>query len=308
MAPRTGKHFQDPSGPFASFTGWPELKVLKITKCNLFCPSTQLDLPGMQQLQADWIVPDLVNIRLHLHHGPYEYRPLRLQCLLHPSCATCLVDLQLMLNPRVLGTGFPAILQQVLFICNSLQVLHLIAFGDLDGVVNITLHEQCGERLTQLHLAHLFCNILNLASSAFLTSVKLTCVKPRHGAAFQLSLPSSLKSLDYCGDYLFGSTCRQQLQQCLHLTYLAISPEKLDILPAGTSAEYELPLLPSSLCHLQLGMKLYRYQWISGCSWDILNACTNLERLTLPAMFTLSGNIKEIVAALQHVYIVDYSL
>ena len=305
LCPRTGKPLPDISGPFASFAGWPELKLLKITNCNLFCPSTQLDLPGVQEVQAGWIVPELVNIRLHLHHGLYEYTSFDPQCLLRPSCATCLVDLRLILDPRVLGTGSAAIVQQVLFICNSLQVLHLTSWycsvGNPGGAVNIMLHEQCGEQLTQLHLTHLSCNILNLASSAFLTSVKLICVKPRHGAAFQLSLPSSLRSLDYCGDNLFGSTCRQQLQHCLHLTYLAIRPEKHNKLP-----DYELPLLPSSLCHLQLGMK--QYQWISGLSWDILNACTNLERLTLPATFTLSGNIKETVAALRHVHIVDFSL
>ena len=212
----------------------------------------------------------------------------------------------------------------MLFICNSLKVLHLSNFGfrsvPLDDAVNIKLHGQCGEQLTQLHLEQFPCNILDLASSAFLTSVKLHCVKSRHGAAFQLSLPSSLRSLDYCGDLLFGSTGRQQLQHCSHLTYLAISPEKLYKLP-----ECELPLLPSSLYHLQLrSMDHDEYfhddechhdhdeyyhdiddDWIEDRSWEILNACTNLERLTLPDGFSLSGNIKETVAALRHLHVVD---
>ena len=298
---RNGRPFPDPSGPFASFAGWPELKVLKIADCNLFCPSTQLDLPGVQEVHVDWVVPKLVDIRLHLHQSLYEYTTFDPQGLLHPSCATCLVDLRLKLGHRVLGTGFCAMLQQVLCICNSLQVLHLSTFGDvnLDNIVNIRLHEHCGEQLTQLHLVYVSCNILDLASSAFLTSVKLHRVRPRHGAAFQLSLPSSLRSLDYWGDLLFGSACRQQLQHCSQLTYLAISPEKLYKLP-----ECELPLLPSSLYHLQLRIK--DHEWISGRSWIILKACTNLERLTLPGKCILSGDIKETADALRHLHVVDH--
>ena len=305
---RTSHHHPPPAGAFASFTGWPELKVLKIAGCNLFRPSTQLDLPGVQEIQVSWVVPKLVNIRLHLHQSHWPPAPLDPQCLLHPSCATCLVDLRLNLDYRVLGTGLAAILQQVLFTCNSLQVLHLFNVGSgtitLDDAVNIRLHEQCGEQLTQLHLVHVSCSVLDLASSAFLTSVKLHCVTPRHGAAFQLFLPSSLTSLDYCGDLLFGSTCRQHLQHCSHLTYLAISPKNLYKLP-----ECELPLLPSSLYHLQLRKPDYPikdHEWVRGRSWDILNACTNLERLTLPGMFTLSGNMKETVAALRHLHVVDH--
>ena len=308
LCPRTGEPLPDLSGAFASFTGWPELKVLKIANCNLFCPSTQLNLPGVQEVHVNWVVPKLADIRLHLHLNQSAHAPLDPQCLLHPSCAICLVDLRLHLEYRVPGTGWAAILQQVLLICHSLQVLHLSSFGSgkvsLDDTVNIRLHEHCGEQLTQLHLVYVSCNILDLASSAFLTSVKLSCVKSTHGAAFQLSLPSSLRSLDYCGDLLFGSTCRQQLQHCSHLTYLAISPEKLYKLP-----ECELPLLPSSLYHLQLRKPDYPikdHEWVRGRSWDILNACTNLERLTLPGMFTLSGNMKETVAALRHLHVVDH--
>ena len=299
------------------------MKVLKIAGCNLFRPSTQLDLPGVQEVHVNWIVPKLVDIRLHFYHSLYEYTTLEPQSLLYPSCATCLVDLRLILDPRELGTGSAAILQQVLSTCSSLQVLHLcssVGNVNLDDAVNIRLHEQCGEQLTQLYLRHLSCNILGLASSAFLTSVKLHCVKSRHGAAFQLSLPSSLRSLDYCGDLLFGSTGRQQLQHCSHLTHLAISPEKLYKLP-----ECELPLLPSSLYHLQLrsmdhvecfhddechhDRDEYYHDidddWIEGRSWEILNACTNLERLTLPVGFSLSENNMEAVAALGHLHVVD---
>ena len=312
-----------PAKSLASFTAWPELKALKAISCSLFHPSTKLDLPGVQEVQMGWVVPKLVNIRLHLGQTHLEHAPLDPRCLLYPPCATCLVDLRLNLDFRVLSTGFAAILPQVLFICNSLKVLHLSNFGfrsvPLDDAVNIRLHGQCGEQLTQLHLERFPCNILDLASSAFLTSVKLRCVKSRHGAAYQLSLPSSLRSLDYCGDFLFGSTCRQQLQHCSHLTYLAISPEKLYKLP-----ECELPLLPNSLYHLQLRKTYYdecfhddeshhdhdEYiyhddDWIEGRSWDILNACTNLERLTLPVGYSLSGDVKETVAALRHLHVVD---
>ena len=277
--------FPIPAKSLASFTAWPELKALKAISCSLFHPSTKLDLPGVQEVQMGWVVPKLVNIRLHLGQTHLEHAPLDPQRLLYPPCATCLVDLRLNLDYRVLGTGLAAILQQVLFICKSLQVLHLSNFGfrsvPLDNAMNIRLHEQCGEQLMQLHLKHVPCNILDLASSAFLTSVKLHCVKSRHGAAFQLSLPSSLRSLDYCGDLLFGSTCRQQLQHCSHLTYLAISPEKRYKLP-----ECELPLLPSSLYHLQLRAMdhdecYHDYDdhdhdedysdddWLEGRSWDI---------------------------------------
>ena len=311
LSAHTFKPFPAPSGPFASFTGWPELKVLKTVGCNLFHPSTKLDLPGVQEIQLSWVVPKLVNIRLHLCQSHLYHAPLDPQCLLYPSCATCLVDLRLSLDSRVPGTGLAAILQQVLVICNSLQVLHLdgvwysldLFRTKLDDAVNITLHEQCGAQLTQLHLEHLSCNILSLASSAFLTSVELNCVKSRHGAACQLSLPSSLMSLDYQGDLLFGSTGRQQLQHCSHLTYLAISPEKSYKLP-----DCELPLLPSSLYHLQLRALHLGHKWISGRSWVMLSACTNLERLTLPGLSTLSGNIKEQVATLRHLHVVDHSM
>ena len=36
-----------------------------------------------------------------------------------------------------------------------------------------------------------------------------------------------------------------------------------------------------------------------------MNACTNLERLTLPVGFSLSGDIKETVAAFRHLHVVD---
>ena len=49
---RTGLPSPDLVRPFASFTGWPELKVFKAAGCNLFGPSTKLDLPGVQQIQV----------------------------------------------------------------------------------------------------------------------------------------------------------------------------------------------------------------------------------------------------------------
>ena len=52
LSPRTGNPSPLVSRPFASFTGWPDLKVLKAAGCNLFHPSTKLDLPGVQTLQV----------------------------------------------------------------------------------------------------------------------------------------------------------------------------------------------------------------------------------------------------------------
>ena len=58
--------FPIPAKSLASFTAWPELKALKAISCSLFHPSTKLDLPGVQEVQLGWVVPKLVNIRLHL--------------------------------------------------------------------------------------------------------------------------------------------------------------------------------------------------------------------------------------------------
>ena len=83
---RTGRPSPLLLQPFASFTGWPELKVFKAAGCNLFHPSTKLDLPGVQDIQVGFIVPKLVSTRLHLCHNQYAKWALGPQCLLHPSC------------------------------------------------------------------------------------------------------------------------------------------------------------------------------------------------------------------------------
>ena len=78
--------------PFTSFTGWSELQLFKVAGCNLFHPSTKLDLPRVQDIQVGFIVPKLVNNRLHVYQSHFAYWTLDPQSLLHPSC---LVDLHL---------------------------------------------------------------------------------------------------------------------------------------------------------------------------------------------------------------------
>ena len=74
----------------------------------------------------------------------------------------------------MLGTGFAAMLQQLLCICYSLQVSRPSNFGNviLDHAVNFTLHEQ----LTQLHLAHLTCNMLKLAHESLTHHLRLKSI------------------------------------------------------------------------------------------------------------------------------------
>jgi len=81
-----------------------------------------------------------------------------------------------------------------------------------------------------------------------------------------------------------------------------------------------LPKLPSSLRYLSLSHPLdtsslfgfpsaeeqQPQSFIDACDWQCLEACTNLERLTLPAGYLLSGSLLAWVKAAGHLHVIDH--
>ena len=112
-----------------------------------------------------------------------------------------------------------------------------------------------------------------------------------------MRLLDALLSFDCRGSYLFTAHARSQLLGT-QLTELVFSPRAID----GRN-NLSVPFLPVSLLRLHLKGET---RHMNRHDWSCLEACTNLEVLTLSCHAVVSLDIWEWIRSMQHLRVIDF--
>ena len=323
-----------PVPPSEAFYGWPCLRTLHCSGCNLFDDCIDLQLgPGLQ-LELDWVEPGIECAELSLvatdvqDDFAVDPRPDISVNIENALQASCLVRLELYLGEpppdayALLASNMCSWLEA----CPQLQVLSLSA-PSISASYPIpavfapsNAHTAC---LREVQLHNLPIGVLDLEKAYSLSVLKLTV--DRTNVLCKLCLPSSLQHFEFGGNFLFAAHGRSALCDCSMMTKLILSPLglKFPVQTAGieyerlpssglaydqiTCTEYGMPILPSSLAHLT-------FDWGEQClttlvgspSLTCLQACTNLERLTIPRQYYQSGLLREFANTARHLHVFEY--
>ena len=144
--------------------------------------------------------------------------------------------------------------------CRCLQTLQLSNHGDQSkqGRTRVVVPAGVGTQLKALVLDGIWSTVVDLSFTTSLSTVSLITIDSCNQLC-QLALPSSLQSLTFIGDSLFGIEVNErQLAPLSHLTWLTLgvdgpnggcASQRALASPAGV---VRLPLLPSSLRHLPI--------------------------------------------------------
>lgn len=108
-------------------------------------------------------------------------------------------------------------------------------------------------------------------------------------------LPDGLLSFDCWGSSVFIELARCELL-CTQLTELVSSPGAID-----GRIGLGMPFVPVSLLRLHIKGETYFDQY----NWSCLEACTNLEKLTLPCDGMRSG-LWDLVKHMRHLRMMDF--
>ena len=183
-----------------------------------------------------------------------------------------------------------------------------------------------GHQLCNITLEGICCSVVDLSGFASLTSVCLSRLDTPE-IPCKLVLPERVQGFSFCGTSLFVTGDNQCLLADLNcLTHLVLDPgmKGVDFMDEGVFVGQQLlhlPQLPGSLRHLHLKGNLntasnslcrdlsLHYMdtappqvYIDVCDWQCLTGCTNLERLTLPLGYKLSGRLYTWAQAARHVH------
>ena len=191
--------------------------------------------------------------------------------------------------------------------CPQLQVLSLRA-PSISGSYPIpavfapsNAHLAC---LRELQLHYLPIGVLDLEMACCLSVLKLTI--ECSNVLCKLCLPSSLQHFEFAGSFLFAAHGRSALCDCSMMTKLVLSPFGLAH-DQITCTEYGMPILPSSLAHLTFDCEEQSLITLMGSpSLTCLQACTNLERLTIPRQYYQSGLLRGLANAARHLHVFEY--
>ena len=158
-----------------------------------------------------------------------------------------------------------------------------------------------GACLHRLSLSRVSFWLLDLQNAVRLTSLALRDVDA--APDFTLVLPPWLQSFEFTGSYLFTPKARHVL-----LIYTCLN--KLKVVGKGVAAlaQFNMPLLPKTLCHLDVQTSRAERAWVDCCDWKCLNGCTNIEYLRLPSPEHLVGNLKAWVRGARHLHVVEFSM
>ena len=154
----------------------------------------------------------------------------------------------------------------------------------------LAFDHHCGASLRELQLQGLQFDVLDLAKAPCLSTIRLESDITCGEVLCKLSLPSCLEHFQFAGSYLFTEQGRSALCDCSLLTKLDLSPYFF----LSDCPEYMMPVLPSSLAHLIISIAGIGVEdgrgdtFVGSLSLLYLQACTNLERLTLPSRYCQS--------------------
>ena len=318
--------------PLMSFEGWSALKVLRIDGCSLFTSATVFNVPEVHELTMSHMNAGLTSrTRVHLRYAGRTSFP-DISAFSNPVWVPSLVNLHIRLAAlHVEASQMIMVITSVLATCPCLQDLLYIADTDcmIEGQAPFESPDLFNSHQLQEITLEGCCSLIDLSGLSFLTSVSLSRVHTP-SLPCKLVLPEQVRNLRFCGTSLFdsaGTGC--QLAHLTCLTQIVLDSRKSDLvlmyrgvpLVGGLLA---LPQLPHSLRHLHLkglasvlnnpsiGRSKSRFRsayslmpvaalqpkvFTDVCDWGCLQGCTNLQRLTLPLGFKLTGALQAWVQA-----------
>ena len=301
--------YQPHSAAFTSFQGWPALEVLKIDGCNLFGPLTALHIPEVQDVQVYHHnhVTDSRRVRVH---RPYSIFDEVMSLSYLPHCVFFLVELRVLCRPVLRSAAAIQGMQHLLSSCQCLCVLHL---GNSGGVqpyhsceqADLVLQDQQAVSLQELQLQYFCFTRIDLRRACSLTSLVLECVDATSAnircTDCELFIPHSLRFFEFGGPALFAPRSEFKLEDCDSLMKLVITPSSL-----YSNHAYNIPVLPSSLHHLEFAQSDEEEMWVNGRDWQCLSTSTNSEHLTLPSNKYLTPWLRKWIKSAKHLHIVEY--
>ena len=284
------------------FTGWSALQVLKLSKCSLFDSRSVLQLPNVVDLQLHWapVSTGSSTLRICTRCASEQW-----MFGLLPY-ANLLVELDISVDQLGLydqfaeSELFPERLRRLLSLCHRLQSFKLTGFSS-PGFLDAEKLVVDGACLRRLRTSKVCFRLLDLQNAVHLTLLELHNVDAI--TDFTLVLPPWLQSFEFTGNYLCTPQARHMLLACTCLI-------KLTVVGKGVIGleQFNMPLLPSSLRHLDIQTSRPERGWVDCCDWKCLNACTKIEYLRLPSPEHLVGYLKAWVCGACHLHIVEFSL
>jgi len=283
------------------FNGWSALQVLKLSECSLFDSRSVLNLPNVVDLQLHWAPVSIGSSTLRICT---QLASQQWMADLLPH-ANLLVELDISVDQ--LGwyndSAFAARLGRLISLCYRLQSFTFLGASSarLSDGEKLVVDRHSGACLQRLSLSQVFFRLLDLQNAVHVTSLQLHNVDATSG--FTLLLPPRVQSFDFAGSYLFTPQARHVLLACTCLHKLTLVGNI--VVPLG---QFNMPLLPSSLCHLDIQSSRADRDWVDRCDWKCLNGCTNIEYLRLPSPEHLVGYLKAWVHGARHLHILEFSM
>ena len=289
-------------GQLDSFTGWPALKVLKISKCRLFEKCTDIHIRGAEVFDVTWLKPGMKSQELHITRAHTSIDDI-LKFASKPFCVKSLVQLALCgrFESRKVAElhKFTDALKLLLHQCEHLQVLKLNGcFAPLAKPLDIVLNDTHGACLTDLDLRAMLCGYLDLSQAAALSAVVLHGVESGNPHNFRLRLPSNLQSFDYAsrGALMCQPSASEWFTSCSNLTSLRVHLDN----PSFHASSFELPVLPASLYFLSVFIPDHS---MHGCDWHCLRPCSRLEHIELPNVCRVPESLQEWLDTARHLHV-----
>ena len=294
-------------GQLDVFKGWPDLKVLKLSRCTLITNRTAVCIQEVELLDVTWLQSEMKSQDLHVDRTPASIDDI-LICASQPLCIKSLVCLSVSGD---FSSQVTDALQHLLHQCQRLKRLKLdrcYALFCQDRPLDIVLDDTHGASLTDLDISCILCGDVNLSQAAALTAVKLDWVESDDSPHFMLTLPPTLQSFDFTSRSLCSCqpAARQWFTSCSHLTSLRIRNERhLD--DDGQASIYSLPVLPASLYFLSLFMP---NSMMHMCDWRCLHLCSRIEHIELPRGCCVPGSLQQWLATARqrHLHIVTFDI
>ena len=288
-------------GHLNSFTGWPALKVIRLSECGLFKEGTDVRIQEVEVLDITWLKPDMKSQELHMIKADASVDDI-LECVSEPFCIKSLVCLSL---------GFKSIpqltdaIKQLLHQCLHLRVLMLDGYRGVFlcqvSPLHIVLDDTHSTCLTELHISSISCGLLDLSQAAALTAIVLDFNLVESVDHLSLRLPPTLLSFDFTSRtaLVYQPSASRWFTPCIFMTSLTIC---LNV-RASEASNCSLPELPSSLCLLSLFMS---DKFMRALDWRCLQHCTRLEHIELPATHgdCVPDNLRDWLDTARHLRVV----
>lgn len=292
------------SDAFAIFRAWPLLQVLKVDNCNLFEATTSFEAPRVQDLQVSWVrekEPKFTSqARWRIVNPTTMQSPISDYC-----CLQYLTALQITADRRADALFYAEVLRQALSNFQFLESLSLNSMGTgCDGAAEIVVTSKQGQTLKKLELGGFPCSTLDLRCAARLTCLDLSCRPYMRICArpdFVMHLPASLVICTFVDTAVSMPAARLIFEPCKHLTKLCLGVA----FRPDVELPYTLPVLPSGLCQLAM-RSIWSHKSFLDCDWHCLDACSNLQHLSLPSSGYLCDYLKIWVESARCLHIVDF--